>query len=47
MALACPIMTLLRAGRCRSALLLVAIALGFVVNMTFVIVSRTARSQCR
>ena len=33
---------LLRAKRIRLALLLAAIALGFVVNMAFVIVSRTA-----
>jgi O-antigen ligase len=41
-ALAYPVITLLRAGRIRLALLLVAIALSFVVNMAFVIVSRTA-----
>jgi O-antigen ligase len=41
-ALAYPIITLLRAGKIVPALLLGAIALSFVVNMTFVIVSRTA-----
>ena len=41
-ALAYPIVTLLRAKRILPALLLVALALGFVVNMAFVIVSRTA-----
>ncbi len=40
--LAYPIVTLLRAGRTLPALLLGAIALSFVVNMSFVIVSRTA-----
>jgi O-antigen ligase len=40
--LAYPIIALLRAGRIVPALLLGAIALSFVVNMTFVIVSRTA-----
>jgi O-antigen ligase len=40
--LAFPIITLLRAGKIVPALLLGAIALSFVVNMTFVIVSRTA-----
>jgi O-antigen ligase len=40
--LAFPIVTLLRAGKIVPALLLGAIALGFVINMTFVIVSRTA-----
>ena len=42
MALAYPIVTLLRTGRIMQAVLLSAIALGFVVNMAFVIVSRTA-----
>jgi O-antigen ligase len=41
-ALAYPIITLLRAGKIVPALLLGAIALSFVVNMAFVIVSRTA-----
>jgi O-antigen ligase len=41
-ALAYPVITLLRAGKTRLALLLCAIALGFVLTMTFVIVSRTA-----
>jgi len=41
-ALAFPIITLLRARRFLPALLLGAIALSFVVNMAFVIVSRTA-----
>ncbi len=41
-ALAYPIIMLLRAQRIRLALLLGAIALSFVVNMAFVIVSRTA-----
>jgi O-antigen ligase len=41
-ALAFPIVTLLRTGRIMQAVLLGAIALGFVVNMAFVIVSRTA-----
>ena len=41
-ALAYPIITLLRARRFLPALLLGAIALSFVVNMAFVIVSRTA-----
>ena len=40
--LAFPIITLLRAGKIVPALLLGAIALSFVVNMAFVIVSRTA-----
>jgi O-antigen ligase len=40
--LAYPIITLLRAGKIVPALLLGAIALSFVVNMAFVIVSRTA-----
>jgi O-antigen ligase len=40
--LAYPIIALLRAGRMVPALLLGAIALSFVVNMAFVIVSRTA-----
>jgi O-antigen ligase len=39
--LAYPIVALLRAGRIVPALLLGAIALGFVANMTFIIVSRT------
>ena len=41
-ALAYPIVTLLRTGRIMEAVLLGAIALSFVVNMAFVIVSRTA-----
>jgi O-antigen ligase len=41
-ALAYPVVTLLRAGKTLPALLLVALALSFVVNMAFVIVSRTA-----
>jgi len=41
-ALAYPIVTLLRAGRVWLALLLSAIAVSFVVNMAFVVVSRTA-----
>jgi O-antigen ligase len=41
-ALAYPIITLLRAGKIVPAFLLGAIALSFVVNMAFVIVSRTA-----
>jgi O-antigen ligase len=41
-ALAFPIVTLLRTNRIMQALLLCAIALGFVVNMAFVVVSRTA-----
>jgi hypothetical protein len=41
-ALAYPVITLLRAGKTRLALLLCAIALGLVLTMTFVIVSRTA-----
>ena len=40
--LAYPVIALLRAGRIVAALLLGAIALSFVVNMAFVIVSRTA-----
>ena len=40
--LAYPIILLLRAGNTRLALLLGAISLGFVANMAFVIVSRTA-----
>ena len=40
--LAYPVVTLLRAKRILPALLLVAISLSFVVNMTFVAVSRTA-----
>jgi O-antigen ligase len=42
MALAYPAIALARAGRIRAALLLGAIGLIFVANMTFVIVSRTA-----
>jgi O-antigen ligase len=41
-ALAYPIVTLLRAGRIWPALLLSAVAVSFVVNMAFVVVSRTA-----
>jgi O-antigen ligase len=41
-ALAYPIMILLRTSRIRLAALLAAIALGFVANMVFVVVSRTA-----
>jgi O-antigen ligase len=41
-ALAYPIITLLRARRIRMALLLCAIAASFIANMAFVIVSRTA-----
>jgi O-antigen ligase len=41
-ALAFPVVTLLRAGKKWPALLLTALALSFVVNMAFVIVSRTA-----
>jgi O-antigen ligase len=41
-ALAYPVMTLLRANRIWLAALLAAIALGFLVNMMFVVVSRTA-----
>jgi O-antigen ligase len=41
-ALAYPIITLLRAKKIRPALLLCAIALGFVLTMAFIIVSRTA-----
>jgi O-antigen ligase len=41
-ALAYPVIMLLRAGRILPALLLSAVALSFVVNMAFVIVSRTA-----
>jgi O-antigen ligase len=41
-ALAYPVIMLLRAGRTTQALLLAAIALGFVLTMIFVIVSRTA-----
>jgi O-antigen ligase len=40
--LAFPIITLLRDGKIRQALLLTAVALNFVVNMVFVVVSRTA-----
>ena len=40
--LAFPIVSLLRAGKIVPALLLGALALGFVVNMAFVVVSRTA-----
>ena len=42
MALAYPIIRLLQANRIWLALVLVAISLGFIVNMAFVIVSRTA-----
>lgn len=42
LALAVPIITMLRTRRIWLAMLLSAIALGFVVNMAFVIVSRTA-----
>ena len=42
MALAYPIATLLRAEKLWLALLLGALALGFLANMAFVIVSRTA-----
>src|SRR5258707_12101090 len=41
-ALAFPIVTLLRTGRVVQAVLLGAVALSFVVNMAFVVVSRTA-----
>jgi O-antigen ligase len=41
-ALAYPVMTLLRTGRIRLAALLAVIALGFLANMVFVVVSRTA-----
>jgi O-antigen ligase len=41
-AIAYPVITLLRAKRILPAALLIALALGFVVNMMFVIVSRTA-----
>ena len=41
-ALAYPIVTLLRANRILPAVLLIALSLSFVVNMAFVIVSRTA-----
>jgi len=41
-ALAYPMRTMLRAGRMLPALLLGAIAISFVANMTFVVVSRTA-----
>ena len=41
-ALAYPVITLLRAGRKWPAIILVAIALLFVINMVFVTVSRTA-----
>jgi O-antigen ligase len=41
-ALAYPVITLLRAKRIWQALLLIAIAMSFVVNMAFVMVSRTA-----
>jgi O-antigen ligase len=41
-ALAYPVIMLLRAGRTAQALLLAAIAVGFVLTMIFVIVSRTA-----
>jgi len=42
LALAYPVIDLLRANRIRRAVLLAAIALSFLLNMTFVIVSRTA-----
>ena len=42
MALAYPIISLLRTNRIWQALVLGAISLGFIVNMAFVIVSRTA-----
>jgi O-antigen ligase len=42
LALAYPIMALLRTGRIRLAALLAIIAAGFLVNMMFVVVSRTA-----
>ena len=41
-ALAFPIVTSLRNGNIRQALLLAAVAATFILNMTFVIVSRTA-----
>jgi len=41
-ALVYPIVTLLRDQKNRQALLLIAIAVSFIVNMTFVVVSRTA-----
>ena len=41
-ALAYPIITLLRAKRVLPAVLLIAVSLSFVVNMAFVVVSRTA-----
>jgi O-antigen ligase len=41
-ALVYPIVTLLRDRKNRQALLLIAIAVSFIVNMTFVVVSRTA-----
>ena len=41
-ALAYPVIRLLQTNRLRQALVLVAISLGFIVNMAFVIVSRTA-----
>ncbi len=41
-ALVYPIVTLLREQKNRQALLLIAIAVSFIVNMTFVVVSRTA-----
>jgi O-antigen ligase len=40
--LAFPIITLLRDGKIRQALLLTAVAASFILNMTFVVVSRTA-----
>jgi O-antigen ligase len=40
--LAFPIVTLLRDGKIRQALLLTAVAAGFMLNMAFVVVSRTA-----
>jgi O-antigen ligase len=41
-ALAYPIVTLLRTGRSVLAMLLIAVATGFIANMAFVVVSRTA-----
>jgi O-antigen ligase len=41
-ALVYPIVTLFRAGRVRIAVLLAALAIGFLANMMFVVVSRTA-----
>jgi O-antigen ligase len=40
-ALAYPVLTMLRAGRILPALLLAAIAISFVINMAFVVISRT------